>query len=87
MHLLFDRHEVVLANGAPAESLLAAPGALALMPTTLRDSMPPAPLARVPARALPENGRAIRAFRARLQETGAPPLAVAPAGAAEPRRA
>ena len=78
VHLLFDRHEVVFANGAPTESLLATPQALATMPAATGASMPRAPLAAVPARALPGNGREIRAFRARLHDSGAAVLDPAP---------
>ncbi len=66
LHLLFERHEIVLANGAPAESLLAAPQAMALMPSALRNTMPPAGREPVPARPLPANGRAVRDFRTRV---------------------
>ncbi len=38
-HLVFDRHEIVLAEGAPAESLHVGPGSLERMPPALRQEV------------------------------------------------
>lgn len=58
-HLLFERHEIVLAEGAPAESLLPGPTAMEVMGAAARIEMLAhcpdiAPGAMAPARPIPE---------------------------------
>lgn len=61
LHLLFDRHEIVFAEGAPSESLLLGPETLQMLPESDRDEINaifPDALARerlsAPARLIPE---------------------------------
>lgn len=80
-HLVFDRHEVVIAEGAPSESLFAGPRALQSVTAAARDEilrlfpeierlgdMPQ------PARLIPE-GRLQKQLIARLAKNGKTPLA------------
>jgi VCBS repeat-containing protein len=80
-HLLFDRHEVVLSEGAPTESLLPTARGLQGLPASARDDV----LTRLPhlartenvptpARRIVQRGRDLRPFLAALTRDGAKPL-------------
>ncbi|UXX82747.1 Hint domain-containing protein [Roseovarius pelagicus] len=84
-HLLLDAHHIVFAEGAPSETLLPGPQAMALLPPTARDEIR-AILARQsdggslaeqyqPARLIPANGTHLRQFRRQIQNTGLPLIA------------
>jgi hypothetical protein len=84
-HLLFDRHEVVLSEGAPTESLLPTARGLRGLPEAAREEvlrhLPQ--LARpenapAPARRIVQHGRDVRPFLAALTRDGAKPLASVP---------
>ncbi|WP_254054494.1 Hint domain-containing protein [Roseovarius sp. EL26] len=78
-HLLFDRHEVIYAEGAPSESLFTGPEALkalnpkaraeieAIFPEICEPDFVPSP-----ARLIPENGKQIRKLVARHQRNCKP---------------
>lgn len=76
LHLLFDRHEIVISEGAQTESLFTGPEALkavpaearaellALFPDLLRDDVPPVPARTIAA------GRQARELARRHQDNG-----------------
>ena len=79
-HLAFDRHEVILAEGAPTESLLLGPRACEILgPATLQAL---GTACADPARPIPE-GRRVRQLIARHAANGKPVLT--PAAAGRPR--
>lgn len=85
-HLLFDRHEVLRANGAPCESFLLGPQALrtlspvahAEIAALFPEILDPAFQAQ-PARALGRDGQQIRNWRRALSRTAEAPLEALPA--------
>lgn len=77
-HLLLDHHEIILANGAPVESLLIAPQSAAALNAggfvTSNNKLFPAefcPLANIAARPIPK-GTDIRTMLARISKNGKP---------------
>lgn len=84
-HLLFDRHEVLRANGAPCESFLLGPQALQTLSPEARaeialifpEILAPGFTAR-PARALGRDGRQVRTWLRALARAEAAPLEVSP---------
>ena len=74
VHLLFDRHEIVFAEGAPTESLFLGPQADALLPgVAVRALRERFATAATPARLMPK-GHVIRSLVARHRSNGKPLL-------------
>lgn len=74
-HMLFERHEIVVANGAPSESLFTGPEALkSVSPASRREILALFPdiakqgYSPQPARLIPEKGKQMKALVARLNK-------------------